>query len=160
MTMTSLRPDLLADYTDRLWLPQSASTFSDQVDSTFMLILWICYFFLIPITIALIYFVVRFSKRKGEPAESQVSHNTPLEIAWSVLPSFLLVWIFVKGAMGYLEQQVPPEGATALNVTSFKWGWTMDYGDGVFHPELHILNDRPTKLTMRSSELKKSLRDF
>lgn len=157
MTMTSLRPDLLADYTDRLWLPQSASTFSDQVDSTFMLILWICLFFLIPITIALIYFVFRYSKRKGEPAESQVSHNTPLEIAWSVLPSFLLVWIFVKGALGYLEQQVPPEGATALNVTAFKWGWTMDYGDGVFHPELHILKDNPTKLTMRSSDVIHSL---
>jgi cytochrome c oxidase subunit II len=157
MIMPSLRPQLLADQADGLWFPQSASTFSDQVDSTFMLVLWICLFFMIPITFALVYFTIRFVKRKGVPAESQVSHNTPLEIAWSVLPSFLLVWIFVKGAMGYIDQQTAPEGARSIGVTAFKWGWTMDYGNGVFHPELHILNDTPTMLTMRSSDVIHSL---
>ena len=157
MTMTSLRPHLLADYTDRLWFPQSASSFSDQVDSTYMLVLWICLFFLIPITIALVYFMIRFTKKKGEHAESQVSHNTPLEIAWSVLPSFLLVWIFVQGALGYIDQQSAPEGATGVDVQAFKWGWTMNYGNGVFHPELHVVKDQPTKLTMRSSDVIHSL---
>lgn len=147
----------LGDYTSRFWLPESASTFSDQVDSTFMLVLWICIFFMVPITFALVYFSIRFMKRKGEPAESQVSHNTPLEIAWSVLPSFLLVWIFVKGALGYIEQQTAPDGSDELAVKAFKWGWTVDYGNGVFHPELHILNDQPTKLTMRSSDVIHSL---
>lgn len=157
MTMTSLRPHLLADYTDRLWFPQSASSFSDQVDSTYMLILWICLFFLIPITIALIYFVIRYHKKKGEHAESQTSHNTPLEIAWSVLPSFLLVWIFVQGALGYLDQATPPEGAKSIGLQAFKWGWTVNYGSGVFHPELHVVKDQPTKLTMRSSDVIHSL---
>ncbi len=154
--MASSSP-LLADYTDHFWLPVSASTFGEQVDSAFMLVLWICVFFMVPITFALVYFCIRFVKAKGQPAESQVSHNTPLEIAWSVLPSFLLVWIFVKGAIGYIDQQNAPEGADLLSVKAFKWGWTVDYGNGVFHPELHILNDQPTKLTMRSSDVIHSL---
>jgi cytochrome c oxidase subunit 2 len=157
MNMTASKFHLLADVNETFWMPKSASSFSDQVDSAFMLVMWICFFFLIPITIALVYFAIRFAKSKGQPAESQTSHNTPLEIAWSVLPSFLLVWIFVKGAMGYIDQQAAPEGAAQVGVKAFKWGWTMDYGNGVFHPELHIVNDRPTKLTMRSSDVIHSL---
>jgi len=157
MIMTAFNPHLLADVNESFWFPKSASTFSDQVDSTYMLVMWICVFFMVPITIALFYFSIRFMKKKGQPAESQVSHNTPLEIAWSILPSFLLVWIFVKGALGYIDQQAAPDGAATLGVKAFKWGWTMDYGNGVFHPELHILNDKPTKLTMRSSDVIHSL---
>lgn len=150
-------PQLIGDFTNRFWFPESASSFSDQVDSTFMLVLYICIFFMVPISIALVYFSIRFMKKKGEPAESQISHNTPLEIAWSVLPSFLLVWIFVKGALGYLDQQGAPDGSDEVAVKAFKWGWTMDYGNGVFHPELHLLKDQPTKLTMRSSDVIHSL---
>jgi len=157
MIMTDFTPKLLADYNESFWFPKSASTFSDQVDETYMLVMWICVFFMVPITIALFYFSIRYMKKKGQPAESQVSHNTPLEIAWSVLPSFLLVWIFVEGAIGYIDQQAAPEGAASVGVKSFKWGWTMDYGNGVFHPELHIVNDKPTKLTMRSSDVIHSL---
>jgi len=157
MTMKDITPQLLADVNESFWFPISASTFSDQVDETYMLVMWICVFFMVPITIALFYFSIRYMKKKGQPAESQVSHNTPLEIAWSVLPSFLLVWIFVEGAIGYIDQQAAPEGSASVGVKSFKWGWTMDYGNGVFHPELHIVNDKPTKLTMRSSDVIHSL---
>jgi cytochrome c oxidase subunit 2 len=157
MNMMSSTPRLLADYNESFWFPKSASSFSDQVDSTFYLVLWICIVFMVPITIALVLFSIRYMKAKGQPAESQVSHNTPLEIAWSVLPSFLLVWIFVKGALGYIDQQAAPDGAASVGVKAFKWGWTMDYGNGVFHPELHIVNDQPTKLTMRSTDVIHSL---
>lgn len=157
MKMTAITPQLLADVNETFWFPRSASTFSDHVDSTFMLVLWIGVFFMVPITIALVYFSIRYAKTKGTPAESQVSHNTPLEIAWSILPSFLLVWIFVQGALGYIDQQGVPEGAASVGVKAFKWGWTIDYGNGVFHPELHIVNDKPTKLTMRSSDVIHSL---
>lgn len=148
---------ILGDINKSFWFPESASTFSDQVDSTYFLILWICIFFMVPITICLVYFSIRYWKRKGEPAESQVSHNTPLELAWSILPSFLLVWIFVKGALGFIDQQGAPDGSDTVGVKAYKWGWTFDYGNGVFHPELHILNEQPTKLTMRSSDVIHSL---
>lgn len=155
MISTSLQ--LLADVADGLWFPKSASTFSAQVDSTFMLVLWIVIFFFVPITFALVYFTIRFHKSKGQPAESQVSHNTPLEIAWSVLPSFLLVWIFVKGAIGFIDQRAAPAGSDVVNCKAQKWSWSFDYGNGVFHPELHILQDQPTKLVMRSEDVIHSL---
>src|SRR5688500_5107246 len=99
--MISLQSSLFADAAQNFWFPQSASSFSDEVDSTYMLVFWICMLFMVPITFCLFYFSIRYVKRKGLPAESTVSHNTPLEIAWSVLPCFLLVLMFVKGSIGY-----------------------------------------------------------
>lgn len=148
---------LLADYTDTFWFPKSASSFSDEVDSTYMMVMWICVIFLVPITFCLFYFAIRYLKPNGIPAESQTSHNTPLEIAWSVLPCFLLVAMFARGSIGYIDQRKAPEGSDQVGVKAFKWGWTMDYGNGVFHPELHLVVDRPTKLTMRSSDVIHSL---
>ncbi len=155
--MIGSRIQLLADYTENLWFPQSASSFSSEVDSTYMLVMWICIVFMVPITIFLFYFSIRYAKKKGTPAESQVEHNTILEVFWSVAPCFLLVWIFAKGSIGYIDQRNAPEGSDVVNVKAFKWGWTMDYGNGVFHPELHLMNDRPTQMMMRSSDVIHSL---
>ncbi len=151
------RPSLIGDVAESFWFPATASSFAADVDSTFNMVLWINIVFFVPIAFCLFYFGIRYVKKKGQPAESQISHNTPLEVSWSVLPCFLLVLMFVRGSLGYIDQQQAPEGADLVGVKAFKWGWTMDYGNGVFHPELHLLVDQPTKLTMRSSDVIHSL---
>ena len=149
---------LLGDYTDRFaWFPESASTFAPLNDYLFAFISIICLLFFVAIAYCLFYFAWKFHKPKGEPAESQVSHNTPLEVAWSVLPSILLVYMFYVGAKGYLDQRTAPEGADQVEVTAKSWSWLMGYGGGTYHPELHIMVNEPTKLTMRSDDVIHSL---
>jgi cytochrome c oxidase subunit 2 len=65
--------------------------------------------------------------------------------------------MFILGAKSYLNLRTVPDGANEIGVQAFKWGWTIDYGGGTFHPELHILLDEPTKLSMRSSDVIHSL---
>ena len=149
---------LLGDYTGSFdWFPESASTFSNDIDWLFGFISTICILFFIPIVFCLFYFAYKYHKPKGEKAESNASHNTPLELAWSILPSFFLVGMFVFGAKAYLDHRTVPDGANEIGVQAFKWGWTFDYGSGVFNPELHLLVDEPTKLSMRSSDVIHSL---
>jgi len=149
---------LLADYTeDYAWFPDSASTFSEEVDSLYNWITGIGLFFFVIVIFALFYFAVKYRKAKGQKAESQVSHNTPLELAWSVIPSIFLVGMFIFGAKVYLDMRTVPDGSYGVGVQAFKWGWTMDYGKGTYHPELHLLLNEPTKLTMQSSDVIHSL---
>jgi len=148
---------LLGDYTDALWFPESASSFAADNDWMFMGILYVCILFFVPIVWCLVYFTLKYKKPKGGKAESDVAHHTVLELAWSIFPSFFLVWMFVHGAWIFLDYRTVPEGANELGVQAFKWGWTIDYGEGVFHPELHLLVDEPVKLTMRSSDVIHSL---
>lgn len=148
---------LLGDYTDTLWFPKQASNFAAEVDSTYMLILWISLVFFVVIVWALVWFSYKYKQPKGGKATSRVRHNNVLEISWSVFPSFLLVVMFVKGSWGYLDMREIPAGATEIGVTAASWSWSFDYGDGITHPELHVVKGEPTKLIMESSDVIHSL---
>lgn len=151
-------PFILGDFTeDYAFFPQNASTFGEDNDWLFEMISWVSLAFFIPIAGCLFWFSIKYYKKKGGKAESNVAHNTPLELAWSIFPSFFLVGMFVLGAKAYLDQREVPDGANDIGIQAFKWGWTVDYGGGVFHPELHILKDEPVKLSMRSSDVIHSL---
>ncbi|MEM6689588.1 MAG: cytochrome c oxidase subunit II [Planctomycetota bacterium] len=149
---------LLGDYVEEgSFFPISASSFAEDNDWLFAFISWTCVAFFVPIAFALFYFCVRYRKAPGGKAESNAAHNTPLEVAWSVIPSFFLVAMFALGALSYLDQRTIPDGANEVKVQAYKWGWGFDYGNGVINPELHILKGEPTKLSMRSTDVIHSL---
>ncbi|MCA9138853.1 MAG: cytochrome c oxidase subunit II [Planctomycetales bacterium] len=139
------------------FFPESASSFSGESDWVFWFISIVCILFFIPISVALFGFAWKYKKGKGEKAESQIDHNTTLELVWSIGPSFLLVVMFYFGAANYLNHRSVPEGAYEIGVDAYKWGWGMNYGRGVIHPELHIVAGEPTKLTMTSKDVIHSL---
>ncbi|MEM9825785.1 MAG: cytochrome c oxidase subunit II, partial [Planctomycetota bacterium] len=149
---------LLADVTgDYDFFPEAASTFAESNDWLFGAISWIGVAFFVPIAFCLFYFAVKYRKANGEKAESNVAHNTPLEVAWSVFPSFFLVGMFVLGAKSYLDQRMVPEGAYEIGVKAYQWGWSFDYGAGVTNPELHLVVDEPFEMAMRSQDVIHSL---
>ena len=135
------------------WFPQQASTFAKENDDLFFAITWLCVLFFVPIAGCLFYFALKYKKPKGAKAESNTAHNTPLELAWSILPSFFLVAMFVYGAQSYLNRRTVPDGANEVGLRAQMWNWNLDYGNGVINPELHILVDEPTKLAMRSTDV-------
>lgn len=155
MILSPLR--LIADINDSFWFPVQASSFAEEVDWVYDMILYVSLAFFIPMMGAMVWFMWRYSKKRGEKAESQISHHTVLELSWSIGPSVLLVWMFVQGSISYLDMRTPPEGSYDVGVQAFKWGWTFDYGGGTFHPELHIVKDEPTKMSMRSTDVIHSL---
>ncbi len=150
----SLLGDKTQDYAS---FPEAASSFAADIDWLYFFISWICILFFIPIAGCLAYFAYRYHKPKGGKAESNATHNTPLELAWSILPSFFLIAMFVFGAQTFLDVRTIPDGANELGVRASTWSWSIDYGDGTYNPELHVLVDEPTKLTMRSSDVIHSL---
>lgn len=150
---------LLGDFTEGNWdwFPVDASTFAADNDWLFSWITYTCILFFVPIVGCLIWFSIKYTKAKGQKAESNVAHNTAVELTWSIVPSFFLIAMFILGAKSYLDQREVPDGANEIGVQALKWSWSMDYGNGVYHPELHILKDEPVKLSMRSSDVIHSL---
>jgi cytochrome c oxidase subunit 2 len=146
-------PTLLADKNADFWFPTQGSSFAEEVDWVYDLILYISLAFFVPMMAFMVWCLFKYIKARGTKAESQLSHHTTLELTWSIGPSVLLVWMFVQGSISFLDMRTPPEGSYDIGLQAFKWGWTMDYGNGTFHPELHIVKDEPTKLSMRSTDV-------
>ncbi|WP_253157710.1 c-type cytochrome [Stieleria tagensis] len=148
---------LLGDLNHSAFFPDSASSFSSDSDWIFYFITVVCVIFFVPICIALFGSAWKYHKANGEPADSQIDHNTTIELVWSIGPSFLLIIMFYFGAQGYLNHRTVPEGAYEIGVDAKMWGWTMNYGSGVYHPELHVVVNESTKLTMTSQDVIHSL---
>ncbi len=144
---------LLADTAHHLWFPEQASTYAAESDGTYSMILWISLAFFIPLAILMVYFPIKYYQRKGGKATSRVTHHNVLEVTWTIVPCIFLVIMFVRGSWGYLDMATPPEGAKQVDLTAFKWGWSMNYGKGAIHPELHVVLNQPTKVVMRSTDV-------
>lgn len=136
------------------WFPKQASSFAAEVDFLYMAIFWISLVFFVAIVASMIYFCVKY-RRKGsaiEPLPSP-SHNTAIEILWSVLPSILLVWMFYVGAESYFNMRVPREDAEEIQVTAKQFAWIFTYPDGDQTSELHLVRDKPAKLILQSEDV-------
>ncbi len=77
----------------------------------------------------LLWVVVRYNKR-ANPVASKNSHNTTIEVLWTLLPVLILVAIAVP-SIDLLAKQFKPAPGTALTIkaTGNQWFWTYTYPD-------------------------------
>ena len=75
------------------------------------------------------YVVVRF-RRSANPVPSKTTHNTTVEILWTVLPVILLLIIAVPSIRLLAAQYKPaPADALTIKVTGNQWNWEYAYPD-------------------------------
>jgi len=91
----------------------------------------------------LVWVVLRF-RAKANPIPSKTSHNTGLEVAWTLLPVLALVLIAVPSISLLQAQFKPaPAGAVTLKAIGNQWYWTYQYPDnGGFEVTANLLKER------------------
>ncbi|HQS08635.1 MAG TPA: cytochrome c oxidase subunit II [Xanthobacteraceae bacterium] len=92
--------------------------------------------FVLAIIVAIVLFVmvllaivmVRFNER-ANPVPSKTSHNTLIEVIWTVAPVMILVAIAIPSfRLLHLELNIPPADMT-VKVTGHQWYWSYEYPD-------------------------------
>ncbi len=107
----------------------NASNFVQGVDLSFAIILGISVFFLVSITAVMIYFVIRYNRKKN-PTASNIHGNNRLEIIWTVIPTILVLVMFYFGWMGYKPMRSIPKDAIPIKVYGQMWKWSFEYANG------------------------------
>ncbi|MEX0280848.1 MAG: cytochrome c oxidase subunit II [Arenibacterium sp.] len=79
----------------------------------------------------LAYAIVRFNRR-ANPTPASFTHNTPLEVAWTIVPIFVLVLIGAFSLPVLFDQQEIPEGDITIKATGNQWYWSYEYVDHEF----------------------------
>jgi cytochrome c oxidase subunit II len=133
-----------------------ASNFVQGVDLTFIVILGISVFFLVGITAVMIYFVIRYS-RKRNPKATNIEGNMKLEIIWTVIPLILVLIMFYFGWVGFRPMRKVPEGAIPVKATGQMWSWSFEYQNGKKSAELVVPFNKPVKLDLFSLDVIHSL---
>jgi heme/copper-type cytochrome/quinol oxidase subunit 2 len=102
-----------------------------ETDGLFMLIFWFSVFFFVLLMGLMVYWgFFKYRRRPGVPIERSPSHNGPLEIFWTVVPSSALLVIFFLGLWTYTTRQIGSGDALELNLKGWKWGWAITYPNG------------------------------
>lgn len=130
----------------------AASSLAEKVDHIFLLILGISVFFLALITFLMIFFVIKYS-RKRNVAPKNIEGNTTLEIVWTVVPTILVIGIFYYGLTGFQSLRNVPKDAMVVNVTGRMWSWLFEYEGGVQSDVLKVPLGKPVKLALTSQDV-------
>ena len=76
----------------------------------------------------LLWIVVRFNKRSN-PVPAKFSHNTPLEIIWTIVPVLILLVIALFSFRLLFAYHNAPEADVRVKVTGNQWNWGYEYPD-------------------------------
>ena len=86
------------------------------------------------------YVIFKFN-RKANPEPSSFTHNTPIEVAWTVVPIVILVFIGAFSIPVLFKQQVIPDGDINIKVTGYQWYWGYEYTDHGFGFDSMLIGD-------------------
>lgn len=139
-------------------LPPQRSTLAEGTDALFNFINVTSIILLIGITFAIIYFAWKYRRRSENDVTPVITHNSALEITWSVIPLILVMIVFGWGLSGYVNLTTPPDDSYEIRVVGKSWLWEFHYETGhVSVNELHVPVNRPVKLVMISDDVLHSL---
>src|SRR6266705_3808476 len=125
-------------------LQDSASPVMDHVAWFHDFLLWIITVIAAFVLLLLVIVIVRFNARKN-PIPTRTTHNTLLEIAWTVVPVFILLMIFIPSIKLLFHQlNIPPADLT-VKATGKQWYWSYSYPDAKFEFDSIMLREKELK---------------
>lgn len=133
-----------------------ASNFVQGVDTAFLVILGISFFFLISLTVVMIYFIYRYNKKRN-PVATQIHGSTTLEIIWTVVPFILTLVMFYYGWAGWKPMQKAPKDSMEVTVYGRMWNFSFEYENGKRTDTLFLPKDQPVKLNLKALDVLHSL---
>lgn len=89
---------------------------------------WISAAIVVFVVLLLVAVVVRFNQKRN-PTPATFTHNSPLEVAWTIVPIVILVFIGAFSLPVLFNQQEIPDGDIYIKATGEQWYWNYEYVD-------------------------------
>jgi cytochrome c oxidase subunit 2 len=139
-------------------MPVVASTQATDIDWMWNLEVIAMSFLFALIVVPLVYSLIVFRRRKGDTTDAEhMEGNTSLEIAWTIVPLFIVVAYAYLGAINLAATQREDPEAMVVEVTGLQWSWTFRYpavnGLTVVSDELHVPVGKQILLRMTSNDV-------
>lgn len=122
------------------------------VDNAFLFILAIALGILGLVTLLMVYFIIRYHHTRN-PEATEIHGSIPLELLWTIIPSFLVLAMFWFGWDSYKAMRAAPADALTIGVEGRMWSWAFTYPDGKRSNKLVVPVDTPIKLDMTSVDV-------
>ncbi len=131
---------------------EQASTFAQGVDFSLYVIAGISVFFLVGITVVMLFFVFRYNKKRN-PVATNIEGSHKMEVLWTAIPTLLVMVMFYYGWMGYKPLRNVPAGALEVTAYGQMWKFTFEYPDGRITDSLVVPLGKPVKVNLVSRDV-------
>jgi cytochrome c oxidase subunit II len=138
------------------WLPPSASVERGRIDIVFWIVTGICIAIFAIVFAVSIFSYMRFRARPDDDSDGPPIHgHTGLEIAWTAVPTVLVVVIAVASAVALAKNDHIPADHMTVDVTAQQFTWSFKYPSGgdVTSTELRLPLNRPTELRLHALDV-------
>jgi cytochrome c oxidase subunit II len=125
-------------------LQDSASPVMADVAGFHFFLLWVIAAISAFVLALLLIVIVRFNAR-ANPTPSRTTHNTPIEILWTIVPVIILAVIAVPSfRLLFVQLEVPTPDLT-VKVTGKQWFWSYSYPDSMFEFDSLMVQEKDLK---------------
>jgi cytochrome c oxidase subunit 2 len=93
------------------------------------------------VLVLLLYAIIRF-RRGANPEPSRNSHNTVIEVIWTLVPVLILVGIAIPSIRLLRHTYSPPPADLTVKVTGHQWYWSYEYPDNGVQFDSYMLKEK------------------
>jgi cytochrome c oxidase subunit II len=132
---------------------KAASPIMTQINDFHTYVTIIITFIALFVLLLMIYVMARFNEKRN-PTPSRTSHNTALEVAWTVIPIFILVAIAIPSFRLLFAQYDFPKADITITATGNQWYWSYEYPDegikfdSIMVPDASLKEGQPRLLSV------------
>ncbi|MGN6311595.1 MAG: cytochrome c oxidase subunit II [Xanthobacteraceae bacterium] len=131
----------------------SASPVMDNIEWFHTFLLWIITSITVLVMVLLIWVMVKFNS-KSNPVPSRTTHNTLIEVIWTIVPVMILVGIAIPSFRLLFEQTDIPKADLTVKATGKQWYWTYSYPDnGKIEFDSLMAQDKQPRLLAVDNEM-------
>lgn len=112
----------------QLNLQTPASPVAEMIYAFHTELLWMCILISVFVLILLLICIFRFNE-KANPVPSKTSHNTMIEIVWTVVPIIILVVLAIPSYRLLFYMDRTTEAEMTIKVIGNQWFWSYEYID-------------------------------
>ena len=136
------------------WFAKPASTLAKEIESLFHFINIVSVLIFIGICGFGLFCIIKYRRTpNNQMASAQIDHHFGLELAWTVIPTILVLFVFAWGYIDYLKLSIAPDNSMEITAIAQKWNWNFQYKNGVQTDRIVVPLGTPIKLNMYSRDI-------
>jgi len=136
------------------WLPEQASEQREGIDFLFWLTTAICVGIFAIVAAVILYCVYKFRAQPDDDTDGPPIHgNTTIEIAWTAVPTVLVVIIAIASGIVLARNDRTSADALDIDVTAQQFAWSFRYPNDVTSGTLRLPVNRDVVLNLRANDV-------
>jgi cytochrome c oxidase subunit 2 len=133
----------------QMYFQEAVTPIAEEIHRVHDIVNWIIFAITIFVMVLLAYVMWRFNEKRN-PIPTKTTHNTMLEVLWTVVPVFILVLIAIPSfKLLYAQYTFPPPNVT-VKATGNAWNWTHEFPDHGIRVDSVMLQDGEREEVIKS----------